>query len=976
MSTPTALIARDEAAATLRRAFEAGRAGTAQVVIVRGEAGIGKTRMLQELRRGTESAGSVFALGQCVDMGEIGSPYTPIRRMLRDLFSQLGDDAIDTGTPATRGVLAGILPELSDGGAPASPGADAVSDALASLLDALSADHHLVLLIEDLHWADTATLALLKTLAFILRGRHLTVLMTYRTDDVGRGHPLRRVLADLERNRSVTFVDLERLAHDDAARLTRMLAPHLDSASVGRIVERSDGLPFFIEELVALDDERLPDTLRDLLLARVESLSTGARDAVDLLSAGGVHVDSALLGEAAQGRIDRDRLHAGLREAIAANILVADDTGYGFRHALLQEAVHDDVLPSIRAELHARYAAALDARVAGGRRELAAEAAEHWAQARDVSRAFDALIIARRFAEDTAAEIVVSQIGERMLEMWARIPDASDRVGMSRPRLIARTAESALNDPRRGLRIARAGLAELIPEQRADRAMLLNAAAFALSNLGDADASREYSIEALELLDRDDPSQRELLVECLLSRVRGATFSLRRDEIPELQRLIDEAIALSTQLDDPAWQARVIDAGAALLILVGRLHEALARLRERNGRTPPNRIEFGLLVTEQDVLVRLGRFAEAVSVTEEGTRHLRDLDGWQFADLNHGEALLCMGSAERGRELTKRGLDGIVITHIMSSFGWRLQCIADIWADRPDAAQQRHEQHRAEIDAFTAEDGEERAGWGTCTIDRMLNIAETTTDAGARARLVEGALEGALEIVRSELQPGIARPHVIGAARALSEATRARIDPDRLEPVRTMIADILSRHEQDEASPSIAALVAAEEVRGRAAGKAATGEAAAADEAAAVEAWRVASALADEGFVPVRHRWYAHYRWAEALLDASERDEAAAVIDRIIAEAPGQGIHVVAGWAGALAARAGLAKVAPGGVPHLTARERQVLELVAEGLTNPEIGARLFISPKTASVHVSAILAKVGAANRTEAARIFDLRGQ
>ncbi|UNK71130.1 helix-turn-helix transcriptional regulator [Microbacterium sp. H1-D42] len=969
MSPSTVLIVRDEAASTLRQAFDAGREGTPQIVIVRGEAGIGKTRLLQEFHRELTilDAEAVFATGQCVDMGEIGSPYTPIRRLLRDLHSRLGDELLSAATPSARLALRGLLPEIA---APAASGAtasdaDTVSDALGALLDTVSHDRHLVLLIEDLHWSDTATLALLKTLSFTLRGEHLTLVMTYRTDDVGRGHPLRGVLADLERNRAVTFIDLERLAQDDAAALTRMLAPELDATAVQRIVERSDGLPFFIEELVALHEDRLPETLRDLLLARVESLSTGARDAVDLLAVGGVHIDSDLLDEAAQGWIERDRLHGGLREALAANILVTDSTGYGFRHALLQEAVHDDVLPSIRSGLHARFAGVLDVRLVEGHRELAAEVAEHWAQARDSVRAFDALIVARGFATDTAPEMVASQIGERMLEMWAQIPDAADRVGMSRSRFCARTAEDGLDDPRRALRIARSGLLETPPEHRTDRAALLNIASYALSILGDAAASRDSIIEALELLDRDDPSQHELLAECLLSRVRGAALSLRRDDFPELQRLTDEAISLTLRMDDPILQSRVVDAAAVLLCLAGSLHGALDRLRAHLVHAPTNRTELVLFISEQDVLVRLGRYAEADETTVQNVRGLpRDIDGLHFVELNHAEALFCLGRAEDGRRTAERGLDGIVGLQIMVSYGWRLLGLADIWSDRAELARQRFEQLRTEIDALTAEDGEELAGWGTCTLERLLNLAEIARDAGERTRTAEKAFEGALDIVRAKLEPGISRPHVVGAARALADAMHAGMDAEALEPVRAMIADVLDRHGADEASPAIAALVAAETARGTAGTPSET-----------VDAWRAASDLAADGFVPVRQLWYARYRLAEALLDAGERDEASALLEMIGDGAPAHGIDVVARWARELAARAGLADADTGGLPQLTARERQVLELVAEGLTNPEIGQRLFISPKTASVHVSAILTKVGAANRTEAAAIFHRQG-
>src|SRR5690606_31052232 len=175
---------------------------------------------------------------------------------------------------------------------------------------------------------------------------------------VGRGHPLRPLVADLERNRSIATVDLQRLGDDDTAALVAELGAALASEEVEELIARSDGVPFFVEELVALDGSELPDTLRDLVLARVERLSTDAREAMSALAAGGVRVPHELL-ETVAG-VDDATLIRGLREALAAQVIVADGDGYACRHAPIQEMVDDEHLPSERAALHARYADAID----------------------------------------------------------------------------------------------------------------------------------------------------------------------------------------------------------------------------------------------------------------------------------------------------------------------------------------------------------------------------------------------------------------------------------------------------------------------------------------------------------------------------------------------------------------------------------------------------------------------------------------
>jgi len=976
------MVGRDTELAVLQDALQAGQAGSPRVVVVRGEAGIGKTRLLQEFRSAathlTDRPPVVVAVGQCVDMGEIGSPFTPIRRLLRELYASVGDEAFRAAaqTPTVVATLGTLLPELAADASAAPPdtGADYITESIERVIEGLSHDHHLVLIIEDLHWADAATLALLKTLAVTLRGAHVTIVMTYRSDDVGRGHPLRPVLSELDRNRAVTGLEVKRLTPAETVELARAVAGPIGAGAIETIVARSDGVPFFVEELVELEDGALPETLRDLVLARYERLGSAAQEAVGLVAAGGVHVDNALLENVHEG--DREALRSGLREALAANVLVSNADGYAFRHALIQEAVHDELLPSERAELHGRYAAALQHRVDAGSEELAAEAAEHWLQARDLPRAFDAMVIARRHAQSTWAPITAARLGERLLELWSRVPDAEERSSTTRTQLYADTANAwRLQDGMRALRLARAGLAVTPDADQLGRARLLVEAAAAEGNAGRVTETLDTIDRALPLLDEDDPAHALVRARALGLKVTLPASAIGGDA--ERERFAAEALAAAERSGDPGALATCLVHISWRLIDLGKLDDALVTIRRAFDVDLTADRRLHATITELDALVRLGRFDEAATIAERAMTVAVDvgLDRSMGALIasNRAEALLSRGDAVEGESVARRCLDLLAGVPTFRSFCLRLLTLAASWDDRADDADHIRQRERADIEAIQSEDPEEKIGWAEYDTEAALNRAETETDAAARAASVSAALHTALVLDDEDfLQgPGTSRRLLPGAARALADADLLGLDAAERDRLRHAVAASVASQPGDGPGRALAALAAAEGARG-------SGE-------DAIETWRTAVRLADDGLIPVRLRHYARYRLAEALIAAGDRDAASALLSLVVADAPDDGVAVVARWARTLAARAAVVlegtdagsraaadgRGAASGVAALTPRELQVLGLVAEGLTNPQIGARLFISPKTASVHVSAILGKIGAANRTEAAALY-----
>jgi len=956
------MIGRAAELQVLRDAFAAGRTGEPRAVVVRGEAGIGKTRLLLAFRDDLVAAPSsppvVLAVGQCVDLGTIGAPFTPIRRMLRELYLGVGDDAFRGAaqTPAVIATLSTLVPDLAPDIAPPSGGGDFVYEAIERVIENLSAQWHLVLIIEDLHWADAATLDLLRTLAVTLRGTHVTMVLTYRSDDVGRGHPLRGVLAELDRSRLVSGIGLARLTPDEVAQQARLIAGDLPPEVVAALVARSDGVPFFVEELVDLKDPAdLPDTLRDLVLARFQRLSEPAKDVVGVVAAGGVHVDHAVLEEVHAG--DGGSLREGLREALAANVLVSEREGYAFRHALIQEAVHDDLLPSERTELHARYAAAIQRRADDGAPTLAAAAAEHWLAARDIPRAFDATLTARTHASVAFAMSTSALLGERLLDLWPQVADAAGRAGSSRAALAAIVAEEWLdtNDTPRGLRIARAALATADEDDVLGRARLHIAISKGRRDAGDMPGAVAAGESAIALLEGGAGAERDVL----LSRALGSHSIARRFAgLPIGHDELERARALAEAVGDEEGRSQALHSEIFRRLNAGDLDGAVDGFRLVTTTDPRPATRLRAAANLIDTLLLLGRYPDAV---EEGTRGLEaanevGLERALGASLgaNLAEAHLAAGDVRSADSLLRRSRELLVNTPAWRSFVDRQRALWSSWDDRQQEADEIRSREDAFIADITRSDLEERIGWAEFDVESALNAESSRIDAAVATAVAVLTDEG---VVGS---PSLARRLIPGAARA---AERGRAEgaygADRLA---TAIDDILSAQTADAPTRALRLLVDA----------LATGDAA---------AWHDAVTSLDMRALPVRHLHYARYRLAEALVAADDRDEAAALVELLIAGAPAHGVALMARRSRELAARAGLtiegtdaaahAMPTASGVSFLTPRELQVLALVAEGLTNPQIGQRLFISPKTASVHVSAILAKIGAANRAEAAALY-----
>jgi tetratricopeptide (TPR) repeat protein len=674
--TSPIFVGRTGELARLAAAGDRAAAGTPTVALVGGEAGVGKTRLAGELLAAARRAGATVLVGGCVELGGEGVPFAPLIEALRAFVRDLDEPALARLVPGrSRFELSRLLPELgglTDGGGAepdrlaTTPGPSSdqgrLFELLLGLLERLGEEGPAVLLVEDLHWADRSTRDLLAFLHRNLRRGRLLLVLTYRSDELHRRHPLRPFLAELDRDRRVERLELARFGPAEvAAQLAGIQGAPVTAELAARIHARSGGNAFFVEELAASAPGaggQLPPSLRDTLLARIELLADPAQQVLRVAAAAGSRVGHELLAEVAA--LPEAELLAGLREAVSVKVLLVDagDATYGFRHALVKEAVYAELLPGERTRLHARFAAALAARDGGGSPGQAAELAWHWYAAHDLERALPAAVAAGLAAEGAYAFAEAQTQFERALELWERTGGAVERlprVGMDKAELLARAGEAAANGgaAERAVALVRCALAEVDAARDPLRAtQLTERLAFHLRVAGRPGAFEAYQ-EAVRLVPPEPSPARARVLAGL-----GQALMLRA-RFAEAAAVCEEAIAVASQVG-----ARVVEAHAlnTLGTAVARLDqvdrglaclEASRRLAAELGAAMD---EARACVNLSDILEDLGRLEESVAVAAEGmevaaTAGLRRTFG-AFLAGNAASSLCNLGRWEEAARLT------------------------------------------------------------------------------------------------------------------------------------------------------------------------------------------------------------------------------------------------------------------------------------------------------------------------------------
>ena len=963
------LIGRAPELAELEAALADAERGRPSMVFLAGESGVGKSRLLAELEHKAVEGGALVLTGDCVDLGESELPYVPLVAALRPL-ARSGDPAL---TEPVRAAVAPLLPGLAPATGESGEDRDQARlfEGLLLLLDALGAERPVLLVIEDLHWADRSTRAALAFLARSLVAERVLVIGSYRPDELHRRHPLRPLLADLERapqTRRVTLAPLTRAELAD--QLADILGAQPDADLLERLWKRSGGNPLYCEELLAagLDGRgSAPDTLRDALMLRVEGLPEAAQEILRLVAVG-QRTDHPLLAQTSG--LDERTLRDALREAVDSHILVPDDDGrYRFRHALLREVVEDDLLPGERASLHLALARALEQRVddqAGA--VLTAAVAHHFAAAGEQPAALEWSVHAATAAERVYAHGEAKALLERALELWDRVPDAEARAGEDHVSLLWRAgqAASALGHPSRQLALYETALEELDPATDPHRASkMLEGIARAERSVNRPKSSIATLERALELVEGVDGKEGEARARLLAGLARGRMLDGRFVDSAETARqALDATIKAGMR-----WaECHARNTLGFSLAMIGEIDEGAEQLRHaiRIARERDDLVDLGdAYVNYGDMLHILGRSDEAMEVTREGREAIggRRPISMMWLDCQIAEFAYEIGDWE----LAERSLpdpNRWTGVHTRTNLGLRR---AHLLVGRGEHEQAQ--EFMTELAELAADSSEPQFVGPVATLNAELRRREGDLDA-ARAAIDRGLDQ--MEFCTDDA----ARVSAVAAAGVTIEADaaqRARDLGDREAETAAIrrVDDLLSRVAAAAVRTrpvECALLLGARAEAGRAGGRP--------DPAAFA---RAAQAWLD--LTRPEHAAIMRWREAEAHIAAGDREAATAAA----CAAEEIALQLGAGWLRGeiegLAARARL-DIATSDEPvapveeedddgfGLTSRERQVLALVAEGATNREIGAQLFMAEKTASVHVSRILSKLNVRSRTEAAAV------
>jgi DNA-binding CsgD family transcriptional regulator/tetratricopeptide (TPR) repeat protein len=957
-------------------------------ILVAGDAGVGKTRFVEEVARRAEGLGGRALVGGCVQMGEDKLPYAPIVEALRRLSQDVSPADLASLIGPGSSDLTRLVPDFAVNPPKGETPSDEAStshqgrlfEVLLGVFRRLAADRPLLLVIEDIHWADASTVALLDYLTRNLSGA-IVLVATYRSDELHRRHPLLPFLAEVERRRHIERIDLPPFDRGEIAELVREIRSEpADRHLIDQLFERSDGNAFYIEELLATRATigELPTTLREVLSARVAELTEPTQELLRHASAAGPDISAPVLGAVSQ--IDEAQVHARLREAVERHILTthAGSDRLTFRHALMREAIYESLLPWERTRLHAAFAAALEVTPSdAGDPSRAAELAYHWYAAHDLSRALEAAVRAAKAFDRVLAPADAHAQYERALELWDRVPDPARLVGLERVELLERAAAAAaVSTPSRAVALMNATIELVDPEADPTRAgQLWELLGRYLWASGDSPAAAEACRTAAKLVPVAPPSVARAQILASLGRMLMNDARFR-----EARLVLEEAATLARATGADAVEGYALNSLGLALGYLGNAEAGREKLRGSReiGARLGNREEVARADANIiDLMVHVaGRFEEAAALAREAFAYDQE---HQLAHI-YGVYNLCEGAGaliragqwveadellERAKGYESSGMPEIFLNERLA--------LLEVGRGQDQPAAERIALLRRLMGGSTdsqwtlplVELSAELALWQRRPDDARHEIAEAldrlgTLDPGNISRI--GPVI-ALALRADADQAELARSH-----RSDGELDDIRRAASRyMDLIRAIHDEIV--HERPSQIPLVKAyLPLCEAEVGRLEGE------------LAPDRWSRAAAAFGGLSMPYQQ---AYARWREADAQLAARGHRAAANDALVeahgiatrlgAEPLGREIEATAQRARidlTDGQRATARGPKPGALFGLTARELEVLELVVAGRTNREIADQLFISENTAGVHVSNILGKLGVSRRMEAAAI------
>ena len=979
-------IGRGAELSRLEAALNRAAAGEPAVVTVAGEAGVGKSRLVSELLATRAPPDARVLAGECSGFAPGALPYEPIVRLLRALVRSGGvADLPGSAQPALQLLLPelGAPGEVTAGGRGPPPEQARMFSQLEAVFDAAAEAAPLVLMIEDLHWADRSSLEFLAYLCHGLHRQRLAIICTYRDDEVSAASALGAWLADRRHDPRLTEVPVARftvaeLGSQVAAILGETAAPEL----VAALHTRSMGNAYYTEMLLAVAGAgqaqggpavaAVPVALREALLARSAKVAAGTRDLLAAIAVAGHPVSHGTAAAVcARLGIGEDLLLAGLREAVDHHLLVAvtDPPGYAFRHALLAEATYDQLLPGERQRLHGIWAEVLEERLSDGRKAssgAAAEIAVHHHQAGHRSAAFGWDLRAAAAAEQVGGFAEAAACYRRMLEAWDDVPAAEQEAGTDRADILTRLAlaeELAGDVDSVHLHLGKA-LALVDPVTDPVRAALIqDRLCWSLYIIGRPAAALARAAAAVDLVPETPPSLARVAVLVGLGRIQILVG--RGDRAARAAAAAAEA---AEKVSDPVAAALAAELHARVAWLTGR-PGALGLGRRAIRLAQQTSDQFLILISfegQAEALEMAGDYEGALRICRGGYEQTRLHGG-----ANYGAWLLCRAAMILlllGR--TNEAIEALDTALRVRPSGildmYTQLCAAHLAIVRADFAAGRRALERCRRGA------PEPRPFGRL---HCAAAAELELWAGDPDRAFSLAVEGLQSVAGTDLRrhvgllPWLAvraaadRAELARASQDHAAAARAGEDAGELPRIWPTAWPTATPTKRDRA---LQALIDAEQ--SRLAGH------------SDPDQWARAARYSRACSRP-HQAAYAAWRQTEALLAqhgartaaASCLREGYALAARIGAQPLQREIEELAGYARIDLTTAPRpeepAPVAPP-LQALTGRERDVLEALAAGLTNRQIAERLYISPRTAAVHVSHVLHKLGVPDRIQAAHL------
>jgi DNA-binding CsgD family transcriptional regulator/tetratricopeptide (TPR) repeat protein len=974
----------------LATAFASAVGGRSAAILLGGEAGVGKTRLLEEFYDHARQQGALVATGGCVPIDGGGLAYGPVVGIVREVVRRLGPSEAEQVLGPLASGLGAVMPD-----AQAAPdvyaGAGSISEGVAktrlfeAILDALvnlAERSPVVVGFEDLQWADSGTTELLSFLIRNLADARVLMLGTYRSEDVGRDHPLRPWLSEIGRHARVAPIVLSRFDRDETTQLITGIVGQLpDWTLVDAVWARSEGNAFFAEELIAARHTPLLSAeLQGVILTRVDGLSDEAQLLLRVVSTAGSSIQHDLLLSVSV--LGAEAVERALAEAIDRQVLVVDATesSYRFRHNLLREAVYGSLLPGERTRLHGQVAVALDADPSLGPSDpghLAAELAVHWFAAGEWEAALRESLAAADAAAAVWAPPETLVHLERALAALDRLPGDRPSSGVDRRDLLERAADAAYwaGASQRSVDLVQQAIdeadASTDPLGVARSYLLLGRNAWAIS---DSDAAFEAYRRAAALVPPESPSP--LLALVLAEEARGLMLMSRHTE-SEVR--CHEGLEVARAVGARAEEASLICTLGCDRADLGYHEEGIQLVRESLAMSEelslPDAVNRAY-VCLTSVLMGAGRLAESVALLYDAAALGEELWGIRLngAAGNCVDALTWLGRLDEAEALlTQIGQQGIG------------NCTAGPSTSRADIAIRR-----GRLDEAVAQ----------------LAIADELT-----AGLTDVQIRGYFHLLRAERELAAGNPDTASEEVDLALALAAGTDDEFYLPHMFAVAVRCRADRYDEARATgrpfdldkalllacgfqqeAERLVEASRLRGgkpapRAVGFAAqcAAERTRLDEPDP-ELWMAAASAWEYADEPLSVA-YCQWREAEArLAGRSGRAGAEECLQAAWRVSVAIGAEPLTGKIEDLARRARIELCQPwaedpgaasslGDDLGLTPRELEVLGQLAAGRRDAEIAESLFISKKTASVHVSNILRKLDSANRVEAGKIGQAHG-